>query len=99
MRAICDSSHKALGIKMPVLKGRESSRSIINKFCNANIGYLNKKYINVTLDAMTAELAKDILNDTIKNINKANAKMAKYSPKNEGAWVDTGKGYKVMPGF
>lgn len=95
MRAACDSAHASLGIKMPHLKGRQTMRSVVNKFVSQNRKYLSGKYANLAVDSYTKELAKEVLADTLANIRKASAK---FEDKKEG-FVDTGKGYSTLQGF
>lgn len=95
MRAACDSAHASLGVKMPHIKGRQTMRSVVNKFVQQNRKYLNGKYANLAVDSYTKELAKEVLADTLANIRKESAK---FEDKKEG-FVDTGKGYSTLQGF
>ena len=95
MRAACDSAHASLGIKMPHLKGRQTMRSVVNKFVQQNRKYLSGKYANLAVDSYTKELAKEVLADTLANIRAASSKL---EDKKEG-FVDTGRGYSTLQGF
>ena len=95
MRTACDSAHASLGIKMPHLKGRQTMRSVVNKFVQQNRKYLSGKYANLAVDSYTKELAKEVLADTLANIRAASSKLEE---KKEG-FVDTGKGYSTLQGF
>ena len=95
MREACDSAHASLGIKMPHIKGRQTMRSVVNKFVQQNRKYLSSKYANLAVDSYTRELAKEVLADTLANIRKESVK---FEDKKEG-FVDTGKGYSTLQGF
>lgn len=95
MRATCDSAHDSLGVKMPIFKGRQTMRSVVNKFVQANRSFVDTKYANLAVDSYTKELASEVLESTLNNIHSASSKL---ETKKEG-FVDTGKGYSTLNNF
>ena len=95
MRSTCDSAHDSLGVKMPIFKGRQTMRSVVNKFVQANLSFVDSKYANLAVDSYTKELASEVLESTLNNIRSASNKL---ETKKEG-FVDTGKGYSALSGF
>ena len=95
MRSTCDSAHGSLGVKMPILKGRQTMRSVVNKFVQANRVFVDSKYANLAVDSYTAELASEVLQSTLDNIRSASKKL---ESKKVG-FVDTGKGYSTLSDF
>ena len=95
MRTTCDSAHDSLGVKMPIFKGRQTMRSVVNKFVQANRSFVDSKYANLAVDSYTKELASEVLESTLNNIRSASSKL---ETKKEG-FVDTGKGYSTLNDF
>ena len=95
MRTTCDSAHDSLGVKMPIFKGRQTVRSVVNKFVQANRSFVDTKYANLAVDSYTKELASEVLESTLNNIRLASSKL---ETKKEG-FVDTGKGYSTLNNF
>ena len=95
MRATCDSAHDSLGVKMPIFKGRQTMRSVVNKFVQANRSFVDRKYANLATDSYTKELASEVLENVLSNIRSASVK---FEGKKEG-FVDTGKGYSTLSNF
>lgn len=95
MRSTCDSAHDSLGVKMPIFKGRQTMRSVVNKFVQANRFFVDSKYANLAVDSYTKELASEVLESTLNNIRSASSRL---ETKKEG-FVDTGKGYSTLNDF
>ena len=95
MRFAYDSAHDSLGIKMPIFKGRQTMRSVVNKFVQANRSFVDSKYANLIVDSYTKELASEVLKSTLNNIRSASVKL---EGKKEG-FVDTGNGYSTLSNF
>nr|DAG82663.1 MAG TPA: hypothetical protein [Caudoviricetes sp.] len=95
MRSTCDSAHDSLGVKMPIFKGRQTMRSVVNKFVQANRSFVDTKYANLAVDSYTKELASEVLKSTLNNIRSASDRL---ETKKEG-FVDTGKGYSTLNSF
>ena len=95
MRFAYDSAHDSLGIKMPIFKGRQTMRSVVNKFVQANRSFVDSKYANLIVDSYTKELASEVLESTLNNIRSASVKL---EGKKEG-FVDTGSGYSTLSNF
>ena len=95
MRDACDSAHDSLGVKMPIFKGRQTMRSVVNRFVQANRPFVDSKYANLAVDSYTKELASEVLESTLSNIRSASSK---FESKREG-FVDTGNGYSTLSNF
>ena len=95
MRAACDSAHDSLGVKMPIFKGRQTMRSVVNKFVQVNRAFVDSKYANLAVDSYTKELASEVLKSTLSNIRSESDKL---ETKKEG-FVDTGNGYSTLSNF
>lgn len=97
MRSACDSAHSSLGVKMPHITGRQTKRSVVNKFLQLNRSFVSPKYRRLTLDSFTSELAGEVLNDTLANIAKKSE--AVTGRVTQRGFVNTGKGYLVDRNF
>lgn len=98
LQNITDSAHASLGVKMPYIKGRETSLSIANKFINLNKHLVDAKYKSIVsgkLDHMNAALCKDFIAGIKARVDAKNIDCGKVAT----GFVPTKLGYKVDASF
>lgn len=98
LQEITDSAHASLGVRMPYIKGRETSLSIANKFINLNRHLVDSKYRSIVsgkLDHMNASLCKDFIAGIKARVDAKNIACGKVAT----GFVPTKLGYKVDTSF
>ncbi len=98
LQEITDSAHASLGVRMPYIKGRETSLSIANKFINLNRHLVDSKYRSIVsgkLDHMNASLCKDFIAGIKARVDAKNIACGKVAT----GFVPTKLGYKVDASF